>query len=127
MKFIYNDKEFKVDLFKYSQRQKTKSSKPHRELREKLSEKYPNEIIIEEFPLPGTKPKLYADFFLPSKKIVFEIDGSQHYEYNTFFFKNKQQFYKGMSRDRTKQKWCDENDIILIRINYKEWDGTIDE
>lgn len=125
MKFTYNNKEFKVDLSKFARRKKGKASKPHKELYDKLKEKYPMDIIIQEFPLPGTKPKLYADFFLPSKNIIYEIDGRQHKEYVPFFHKTKRNFFKAKARDNTKQDWCSQNDITLIRIDYDEWDGRI--
>lgn len=125
MKFIYENKEYKVDLYKYSSNKKTNPSKPHTELKIALQKKYPLDIIIEEFPLPGLKPKLYADFFLPGRKEIYEIDGIQHDKFIRHFHKNKSNFFKSIARDKKKENWCHENEIILIRIKYGEWDGLV--
>ncbi len=74
------------------------------------------EIVLEEFALPGTKPKLYADFFLPSKRILYEAHGKQHTEHIRFFHKTKFDFVRAQYNDRIKADWCHKNDVTLIAI-----------
>lgn len=63
---------------------------------------------------------MQLDIYYPNLNIAFEFDGSQHIQYNTFFFKNKGQFADMQSRDRLKDKICRERGITLIRVNYTE-------
>ena len=46
-----------------------------------------------------------ADFFIASKKLVIELDGSQHFEDD------------GPARDRERDKWFAENGITVLRYN----------
>lgn len=114
MKFIYNDREYKIDLSKYSRRNKTNPSKLHAATKTALEKRYPLDIIVEEFPMPGIK--LYADFFIPTRREIWECQGRQHTEYVSFFHQNKANFYKGKKNDRLKKEWCRQNDIKLIEI-----------
>lgn len=91
----------------------------------RLVREFPYEVILEEFPIPGTRMKL--DFFLPNKSIAIEIDGTQHDEFNSFFHGEKTtstKFFGQVSRDVKKHEWCEINDFDLIRIKESkdlEW------
>ena len=102
-----------------------KRSKLHKLAYEVLREAFPYDRIIEEVVLPGSKTKyrnslLRADFFIPPKGLMVEVHGSQHFKYNSFFFKNKIDFYKAQARDRDKQGWCECNDFRLVEFNEGE-------
>ena len=76
---------------------KKNCSKNHKKARSFLKNLFPHDIILEEVTLPGSvttsrKKPLYADFFLPSQKLLVEVHGEQHYTYNNFFYKTKQEF-----------------------------------
>ena len=58
--------------------------------------------------------------FLPSRRILIEVHGEQHYNFNKFFFKNKLEFYKAKARDSDKRRWCESNEIELLELNYNE-------
>lgn len=75
---------------------------------------FPNEIILEEFHLPGDR--LYLDFFLPRKQIAVEAQGRQHYEYSNFFHGSKENFKLAKERDMRKIIWCGYNNIKLVVI-----------
>lgn len=99
----------------YPLRPKSKS-KLQQETSEYLVNKYGSDVILEEFPIPGSR--LSVDFFLPRRGIVVECDGRQHDEYTPFFHGNieKNEFAKQKSHDRQKEVWVENNGFALVRI-----------
>lgn len=98
-----------------------KRSGPHSRAKVLLKELYPNDRILEELILPGTKTSnrkstLKADFFIPMRSLIIEVHGVQHSEFNNFFFKNKMEFYKAQARDRDKKRWCEINQLELVEL-----------
>ena len=112
-----DNKEHSINLALYI-KQRTGCSSLHLKTRQILKEVFPLEQILEEVPLPSTR--LFADFFIPSKDLIIEVNGEQHYKMNSFHHKNKMSFYKGQKRDRTKEEWCILNGIELIVLSYEE-------
>lgn len=103
----------------------TKRSALHNKAKEILKERYPNDRILEELVLPGTKTTnrkstLKADFFIPVRGLIVEVHGQQHTEFNNFFFANKMEFYKAQARDRDKKSWCELNNFTLIELFHDE-------
>lgn len=91
-----------------------------------LAKIYPLDIILEEVPIPGYN--LFLDFYLPNLHLAIEVNGSQHSEYSSFFYKTKENFYRSKNNDNRKQVWCKENGIELIVLQYKEqenWEEQI--
>jgi hypothetical protein len=108
-----------------SQSSGKKRSKLHNKAKDLLREVFPHDRILEELSLPGTKSghrksTLYADIFLPNRRMIIEVHGEQHYKYNSFFFNNKLEFYKARARDNDKKEWCRINNIELIELSYNE-------
>jgi hypothetical protein len=100
-------------------------SKLHLKIKKLLKEIYPFDIILEEVTLPGSsnllkKKDLIADFYIPNRCLIVEAHGEQHYEYNSFFFKNKFQFLKAQKRDNDKIQWCNLNNIKIIALNFAD-------
>ena len=98
-----------------------KRSGPHSRAKVLLKELYPNDRILEELILPGTKTSnrkstLKADFFIPIRSLIIEVHGIQHSEFNNFFFQNKMEFYKAQARDRDKKLWCKINQLELVEL-----------
>lgn len=92
-----------------------------------IKELYPIEMILEEVSLPvyhESNRILYADFLLPKRNIMIEVHGEQHYNFNSFFYKNKFEFAKAKMRDKLKKEWCELNNIRYIELAYNE---SIDE
>lgn len=101
------------------------ASKLHLLARQLLKEIFPLEVILEEVSLPGSKTErrkkpLFADFFVPGRKVLVEVNGEQHSKFNNYFHQNKLDFYMGQVRDADKREWCDINDIKLIELPYNE-------
>jgi len=61
----------------------------------------------------------YIDFFIPSKNIAIEYDGIQHF-IPIKFFGGEKSFELNKIRDELKNKYCDDNNIKMYRISYKE-------
>lgn len=127
MKFIgLDNKEYKISFTKY--KPKNTCSSLHLRARILLNKEFPYDIIYEEVPLPGTKSERQTrlsivDFFIPSRQIIVEVQGEQHYKFNDFFYNNKIEFFKAQSRDRSKHKWCEINKLILIEFPFNETDN----
>lgn len=67
---------------------------------------------------PNTGKNLELDCYTPRNKTAVEYDGIQHYEYPNPFHRSKKEFNSQVTRDRIKEKLCEENNINLIRVPY---------
>lgn len=68
---------------------------------------------------------LKFDFYLTELNILIEYDGEQHFLPQNFGDKNKtgeKKLETQMEYDLIKTKWCENNNIKLIRISYKDYD-----
>lgn len=71
------------------------------------------------FLLSPKKAPMQLDIYYPDLKLAFEYDGSQHSQYNEYFFRNQQQFKYLQRCDALKDRLCKELGITLIRITHK--------
>jgi len=122
----FDDKEHKFNYAKNRVRKflKNKSSL-HVLARELIEELFPGLSVYEEVTLPGSKKLgrsslLYADFFIPDSMLVIEVHGRQHYEYCSFFHKDKIDFINAKKRDADKIEWCEMNDIKIAVLPFSE-------
>lgn len=83
-----------------------------------LRTKYPSQVILEEFPVPGSRLKL--DFFLPTLRVAVEVHGAQHDSFNKHFHGNLKGFHQSRHRDGDKASWCEINDITLYEVRSVE-------
>jgi hypothetical protein len=82
---------------------------------------FPTLQVLEEVPIPLRKSEtLYLDFYLPLKKICFEVHGEQHYKFIPFYHTTVLNFLKAQKRDKQKQEWCELNSIQYIPLSYNE-------
>ena len=51
---------------------------------------------------------------------MIEVHGSQHYEFNSFFYKSKADFYKAQTRDKKKASWANLNNITYVALPHTE-------
>lgn len=65
------------------------------------------------------KKKLRFDFYLPEIKSCLEFDGYQHF-YPVNYFGGKSAFELQKIKDGIKNKYCEDNDIKLIRVKYND-------
>lgn len=70
--------------------------------------------------LRDVRPLRY-DFFLPDYNLCIEFDGSQHFEPKKHWG-GLVEFENIKRKDEMKNKYCEDNGIGLLRINYKEKD-----
>lgn len=108
----------------------------HKRARNVLQNLFLFEQILEELPLPGNI-KMFADFFIPSQKLLVEVQGSQHDKFVPYFHGTERGFLEAKKRDSKKQQWAELNSFTLIEFPYDESDeqwtarinnrGTIDE
>lgn len=131
MKFFGLDgKEYSVMLSSAKRYDENKSGL-HLRAKELLKCIFPYDIIYEDITLPGTGKgtPLYADFFIPLRKIIIEVNGEQHFKHVHFYHKTKMDFFKSKNRDKRKSEWCEINGITLINLNYnqsnEQWEEII--
>jgi hypothetical protein len=102
----------------------------HLKAREAITSIYPTLQILEEVPVQIRRSEtLFLDFYIPLKKICFEVHGEQHYKFVAFYHSNMLNFLKAQKRDREKQEWCEHNGIKYIPLPYNqesEWRNYID-
>lgn len=90
-------------------------SKFQSHIKKLLKKHWQGHVVFEEFPVMGTR--LTLDFYNASLRIAVEVDGDQHIRYNKHFHsKSRLNFIKQLERDNNKEKFCDLNNIRLIRI-----------
>lgn len=96
--------------------------------RQKLIERYPHEVIYEDFTIPSSR--LSVDFLLYRAKIVIEVDGKQHSQFSAYHHGDRvsDKKYAGQRKnDRLKSYWCKINNFRLIRIESEKDLEYIDE
>lgn len=112
---LLNGSEENINLKKYIiDKDGFSRSKFQKRIRDKLIEKYKQNIIFEEVYIKGEK--FYLDFFIPEKGIVIEVNGRQHKQQVKFFHKTKIAFHKQLDTDRRKREFCELNNFKLIEI-----------
>lgn len=126
-----DNKEYKWNLSSAKRKDKDKSNL-HKAAREIIKEIFPYDIVHEEVSLPGTKTNkrkslLYADFFIPCRMLLIEVNGEQHTKFVPFFHSDKYSYYKSIARDSDKKEWCRLNNITLIELAYNEKDQWKDQ
>ena len=119
----FDGREREWKLSRKSKAKKGRQSRLHKRTRLILRDLFRRDIILEEVSLPGsntvTRPSiLFADFFIPSRNLMVEVHGRQHYEFVDFYHKTKSGIYKSQARDRDKISWCELNGVDIITLKY---------
>lgn len=60
----------------------------------------------------------YFDFYIPQYNLILEYHGIQHYEYNTYFHKNFEEFQYRQKKDIEKKETALKNGFNYISIKY---------
>lgn len=130
MRFIgFDGRTYPVNAQDYRVYNDDESSKSslHLKARSLLHEVFSCDTILEEVALPGSKRHgkiLYADFLIPTRSLIVEVHGKQHYEKTTHFHKTAQAFNNSKLRDSDKIEWAELNGLTVIELPYSE---TVDE
>ena len=71
------------------------------------------------------KQPLKFDFYIPSKNLLIEYDGEQHFQISRFGNKTVEEATQMLKlqqyHDQIKNQWCIDNNIELLRISFKEF------
>ena len=94
-----------------------KESKGEREIRKYLESNKIKYIREKRFIDCKYKRPLPFDFYLPEYNICIEYDGEQHFKKFRFELDNSILEFR-MLKDAIKSNYCENNNIILIRISY---------
>ena len=62
------------------------------------------------------------DFYIEDINLAIEYDGQQHYK-PIEKFGGQEEFEKTIYRDKLKDKYCNDNNIQLIRIPYYDFNN----
>ena len=74
-----------------------------------------NDVVKEEFVIPGSKFRI--DLFNLSKKIAIEVSPDEyHVNFNPWLHKNRQNFLNKVKSDDSKREWCIRNNITLVEL-----------
>lgn len=74
-----------------------------------------NHVCLEEFVIPGSR--LSCDLVNLTKRVVVEMNGVQHDEYNKHFHNgSRANFLSQIKRDQAKRGWCESNGFLLVEI-----------
>lgn len=96
-------------------------SKLHLAARELLIDLFPTVQIMEEVLVPLTRrERAYFDFYINTLKLVVEVNGQQHYKFNSLFHSSAQDFANQKKKDRRKKEWCEYNNITHVELPYSE-------
>jgi hypothetical protein len=101
---------------------KEAASAGHIRARELLCKLFPLDPRLEEVRLPGTG-SLTADFYLPARKLLIEVQGVQHERYVSHFHKHVLGFWRSRNRDGRKRAWAELNGLSLVELPYDGTDG----
>ena len=86
---------------------------------------YEQEYRFDDCINPKTKTVLRFDFYLSAYNCCIEYDGVQHFMYREHGWNTKQHYEDTLYRDRIKNKYCKDNNIKLIRIDYTKTEEEI--
>jgi len=65
------------------------------------------------------------DFYIPSKNLLIEYNGKQHY-FKIKMFNKYLSFRSRLLKDKIKRSWCKENNMTLLVIPYTKFEEIND-
>ena len=94
------------------------NSKGEEKIRKLLQDKKNKFEEQKKFSDLKDKKSLSYDFYIPSKNLLIECNGEQHYKFNKCFHKNLHEFHRQLHHDWLKRKYAKDNNINLLVIPY---------
>lgn len=77
-------------------------------------------LFVRQYPIKYTDSNYRADFFIPSKNLIIEYNGKQHYQ-PVKKFGGAKKFHQQQQRDRNVRDYCKNNNIKLLEISYLQY------
>ena len=68
---------------------------------------------------------LRFDFWIPSRNLLIELDGRQHYKFIDGMHKNEDEFNIQIDNDERKMIYAKDNGLHLLRVRYDKFDEWI--
>lgn len=99
--------------------QSCKDSKGEKEIRKWLKENNIKYVSQKKFKKCRNILPLPFDFYLPKQDICIEYDGEQHFK-SVKMFGGDMGYELRVRNDKIKTNFCEDNNITLIRITYKD-------
>jgi hypothetical protein len=115
--FIY--KEHWIGYIDYLGCEPLRTSYGEKRIKEFLDENNFEYIRQKKFKLCKSKMELPFDFYLPSLNLCIEYDGQQHFM-SVSKYGGEKYLKKVKINDEIKNKFCSDNNIIIIRIPYNK-------
>jgi hypothetical protein len=115
MKRRWNDLEYRSHMAEVQSHRKQFTSKTEKIIREYFINNYPEEEWTYGGSLKIEDEYISRDLYSNSLKICFEFDG-------IFHFKKIFAFEKKRKKDILLEKWCSQNDYVLIRMSDSYFD-----
>lgn len=81
--------------------------------------------IIHEYPIGDLNQRI--DIFIPKLGIAIEVNGEQHYKYNSFFYKDELAWNNAMRLDNDKHKYLEEHGVKVVYIPFDTKIKTADQ
>jgi len=85
-----------------------------------LQETFPHYKIERQFYIIINNQKLFFDFKVEVLKLLIEIQGEQHYNFNKFYHNDTRSFNQYKMRDKMKVHWAEENSYTLLSFSQEE-------
>lgn len=121
MKFtkLKGEKLANVNVFSYKlDFDNIKGSKPEILVKTFLKSLWSNDLVLEEFRIPGSK--LRIDIVNINKKIAVEVSPSGTHSFNKFFHKNVIGFCQRLDKEIQKSEWCIKNGFVCVELGDEE-------
>jgi hypothetical protein len=77
-------------------------------------------LFVRQYSITYNGNNYRSDFFVPSKNIIIEYNGKQHYQ-PVGVFGGAKEFHRQQKRDRNVRDYCKENNIKLLEISYLQY------
>lgn len=126
LKKLNSNKEVDVNLAKY----RIKWDAPCRSefqynVKQWFRKYWQNQVCLEEFRIPGTLLKV--DLVNLNKRILVEINGAQHDNFNEHFHRgSRANFFSQIQRDSKKRLWAEHNGFLMVEIEPDDLPLTLD-
>lgn len=103
-------------------------SKMADDLYESLMRLFPYDKVTAEYYVNFKRTRLFFDFYIRNKNLLFEVQGEQHFKFVKHFHGTIEKFYGQRRRDNLKREYLEqeENNLTLV-LFYDKVDKITDE